>query len=822
MSISLHCGRCGKKFSAARAMAGRQAPCPRCKAAVNVTGKSALAGAAGNAAGTRRPAEEDLFAGLLPSNDSDDIYAAEIVPAPAQTRSLFADTDDDGYRLAPLEKPARATPAPQQPKARKSRSLVVAGVIGLLVFGGGGFAVYKSIDALRHALPWGPAIDAQSVLPFDTASAPWPHFPPRPPFRTLAPGVEFAQTRLLTGAGPGRANQLYLYLPSGHHRPRSLGCVFLAPAGATCFSGMGLGEGDQPEHLPYVQAGFAVVAYEVDGELSGGDYPSNAQMAQAFRDYQASMAGLVNARNALEYALSHLPEVDPSRLYTAGHSSAGRQALLFAEHEPRIRAVVAYNAVTDVVEDMRSFLWQGELIMPGLRSFLTRSSPLTHVSRLQCAVRIFHSEGDERIPVSQARQFFAALPPQAQPRELHIVPGGDHYNPMIHQGIPAATLWLREIDRARGGSASGPVRPAPVEMAANDHLPPTPEPSPSVVLPPLGPPGFPPGTPDNGAAPWSDPLSPFAPPGFAPPTSSSTSAPSPAPSPPGAPRLPSQINGRIRALAISGAGELAAYGDMGGRVRVWETATKREIAFLRVFERGWVNQLAITDKGLVAVSGGFPPVTELWDARLQQRIAQIDARSAADGLAFSPDGSQLATGAYRNVRLLSADHGQEIRRWERDGYPQAFTFSNDGAHLAVGWRDGVTQVWRLASPESPLFEVKTHNIYVSGLAFSSDARRLLITARDGKLAYWDLWSVAAIWEQQTTPNDRVCILPGDQEALAMRNGRAEVWRLDTGERVREIRPDPRAQDLVVARDGRLGVFSRFGGSSLGDIDHWAP
>jgi dienelactone hydrolase len=262
---------------------------------------------------------------------------------------------------------------------------------------------------------------------------------------------------------------------------------------------MGLGEGDQPEHLPYVRAGLAVVAYEVDGHLPDTEYPSDSAVARAFAEYKASMAGLVNARNAIAYALAQMPEVNPNRLYTAGHSSAARQALLLAEHEPRIKGVVAYNAVADVVGDVGLSMFQLEAIMPGAREFLTRSSPLTHVGRLNCAVRIFHSEGDSRVPVSQARDFFAQLPGQAQPRELHIVPGGDHYNSMVQQGLPAGVEWLTMLERRLGGNPTPPT--ASWNGPPADRFP----------APSFAPPGIPPHLPMLPPHPAS-----FAPPEFTP------------------------------------------------------------------------------------------------------------------------------------------------------------------------------------------------------------------------------------------------------------------------------------------------------------------
>ena len=61
------------------------------------------------------------------------------------------------------------------------------------------------------------------------------------------------------------AASCYLYLPPGKHAPKSLPCVLIAPAGSTCWRAWTLGDGDSPEHMPYVKAGYAVLAYELDG-----------------------------------------------------------------------------------------------------------------------------------------------------------------------------------------------------------------------------------------------------------------------------------------------------------------------------------------------------------------------------------------------------------------------------------------------------------------------------------------------------------------------------------------------------------------------------
>ena len=57
----------------------------------------------------------------------------------------------------------------------------------------------------------------------------------------------------------------------------------------------------------------------------------------------AVQAGLANARTALEFALAKVPKLDAKRIYVAGHSSAATLALLFASHEPRIKACAAWE-----------------------------------------------------------------------------------------------------------------------------------------------------------------------------------------------------------------------------------------------------------------------------------------------------------------------------------------------------------------------------------------------------------------------------------------------------------------------------------------------
>ncbi len=82
------------------------------------------------------------------------------------------------------------------------------------------------------------------------------------------------------------------------------------------------------------------MALKIDGPFNENDRSEQNILATNVK-FKAAAGGVVNGKNAVEYVLAKLPEVDRDRLYAAGHSSAAIWALLFAEHESRIKGRIA-------------------------------------------------------------------------------------------------------------------------------------------------------------------------------------------------------------------------------------------------------------------------------------------------------------------------------------------------------------------------------------------------------------------------------------------------------------------------------------------------
>lgn len=270
-------------------------------------------------------------------------------------------------------------------------------------------------------------------------------FPPRPVATLAASNVQHFDVAL-AGDSPGQSMRLWIYLPPGNHATRSLPCVLIAPAGSNLVTGMTLGDGDRPEHLPYAAAGFAVVAYELDGaqpEEAGSD----AALTGAIKGYLASKGGVYNAQTALDYIGERVPEVDPTRVYAAGHSSAGTVALVLGASEPRVKGVVAYAPAVDIraflgVDAVRSLSHS----IPKMADFLDSSSPDQRIADMKSPVMLFAARDDDTVKAQSVIDFAHAMKEAGKSADLVVVETGGHHDAMLEKGIPAGIAWLKKLD----------------------------------------------------------------------------------------------------------------------------------------------------------------------------------------------------------------------------------------------------------------------------------------------------------------------------------------------------------------------------------------
>jgi len=240
---------------------------------------------------------------------------------------------------------------------------------------------------------------------------------------------------------PGDEMVVWLYLPPGEHADASLPVVFIAPAGSPSISGMDLDPVDRVEHLPYLQEGFAVIAYSLDGGSSVVDGTTAWIQEMAFEEAEG---GLVNLRNAMAFAKT-VPSIDPEQQFLAGHSSAATVALLGASHFPELRGVAAYNAAWEGCYTQPDILLKTiSANLDGFQDFCQRSAPIAYLRHTKVPVFLFGAADDETTPLSGIRSYHQKLLDVGADATLKETNAGGHGQSMVYEGIPAGIAWMKD------------------------------------------------------------------------------------------------------------------------------------------------------------------------------------------------------------------------------------------------------------------------------------------------------------------------------------------------------------------------------------------
>ena len=210
--------------------------------------------------------------------------------------------------------------------------------------------------------------------------------------------------------------------------------------------------------------------------------------------------------------------------------------------------------------------------------------------------------------------------------------------------------------------------------------------------------------------------------------------------------------GTITALAFAPRGRVLASAAADRSVRLWEVPTGAHRVTLGGITAP-VTALAFNSQGdrLAGAASGDRVV--LW--RGADRLLGSDGTSVylswtptplegkpglVGGLAFSPDGLELAAGSDREVWLWDVATGR--RRGTLSGQKQAVTcvaFSPDGRKVAGGSADGTVTLWDVASGKV-LASVGGQAGPVSVVTFTPDGRTLTAGGADDKVWFWDVAS----------------------------------------------------------------------------------
>lgn len=302
---------------------------------------------------------------------------------------------------------------------------------------------------------------------------------------------------------------------------------------------------------------------------------------------------------------------------------------------------------------------------------------------------------------------------------------------------------------------------------------------------------------------------------------------------------------------------LKSWIDQGAKTSVPQ---ERQVVFQALAGGAYpIYSVAMTKDGRYAVCGRSNNLF-LYDLATRQFVTQIMDESLKPGtahralvqsLAFSPDGTRLASGSFREVKIwreeklqgftrpanaklglqftvLSDDGKQIIGANEKGGLLvldaakgksikhiaeanksgiKQLSVSPDGTKVAVWGNDAVLSVWTLKNGKQ--FASKTEVTGVRALDWSADGLSLVIGSEDKIVRLWSLpatgnTELALTKELKGAAGGIIAVINGptpDQVTTASEDGKVRFWSISKGTVVREL-ASPGILNLALSPDGR--------------------
>jgi WD40 repeat protein len=242
-----------------------------------------------------------------------------------------------------------------------------------------------------------------------------------------------------------------------------------------------------------------------------------------------------------------------------------------------------------------------------------------------------------------------------------------------------------------------------------------------------------------------------------------------------------------RSLLTSPGGHIPSPAKPGDRIAPYPTRLTRTL----IGHEDLVRGVAFSPDGTLLATTSYDCTVRLWDLATGQPARTLTGHEdVVRGVAFSPDGTLLATACYDcTVRLWDLATGQTTRALTgHDRAVRGVAFSPDGTLLATASDDRTARLWDLATGQTTR-TLTGHESTVDALAFSPDGALLATASYDCTARLWDLATgqpARSLTGHEGDVNEVAFSPDGTLLATASDDRTARLWDLATGQTTRTL------------------------------------
>jgi WD40 repeat protein len=183
---------------------------------------------------------------------------------------------------------------------------------------------------------------------------------------------------------------------------------------------------------------------------------------------------------------------------------------------------------------------------------------------------------------------------------------------------------------------------------------------------------------------------------------------------------------------------VAAADEVGNTAYVWNAASGERLLTL-TDHTSWIDEIAFSPDGTHLATTSQDCTAKIWDAETGAVLSTLSHNEMVFGIAFNADGTRLATTTMDGeFTVWEAATGQQLFTCPgHSNVVTAIAFSPDGTRLATASYDKMVKVWN-ADACGEALQTFAHGVGVNDVAFSPDGGSLATAGADNELRIYVL------------------------------------------------------------------------------------